>query len=95
MRVVRFREADTARYGALRDGGAAPPAAGPSGDPSVPDGVLRLPLSEVRLSAPVVPGGVLAAGRNHTEHAAEPGDGVPEVPLVFPGSATGAVGSRP
>ncbi|MCQ0024168.1 hypothetical protein M4914_15205 [Streptomyces somaliensis DSM 40738] len=59
MRVVRFREADTARYGALCDDGAVPPADGPSGDPSAP------------------------------------GDGVSEASLVFPGSATGAVGSRP
>ena len=44
----------------------------------------QVPLSEVRLLAPVIPRSKVACiGRNYAAHAAELGNDVPEEPLVF------------
>jgi 2-keto-4-pentenoate hydratase/2-oxohepta-3-ene-1,7-dioic acid hydratase in catechol pathway len=42
-----------------------------------------MPLERVRLLAPVLPGKIIAVGRNYAEHAKERGVDVPEIPLVF------------
>jgi 2-keto-4-pentenoate hydratase/2-oxohepta-3-ene-1,7-dioic acid hydratase in catechol pathway len=52
----------------------------------------RLPLSEVRLLAPVEPSKVLCFGRNYAEHAKELGNEVPEIPVVFAKFSTSVVG---
>jgi 2-keto-4-pentenoate hydratase/2-oxohepta-3-ene-1,7-dioic acid hydratase in catechol pathway len=52
-----------------------------------------LPLSEVRLLAPVIPRSkVVAVGRNYAAHAAEMGSDVPEEPLLFLKPNTSVVG---
>ncbi len=43
----------------------------------------RIPLSEVRLLAPVTPSKIVCVGRNYTEHAAELGNAMPSEPLLF------------
>jgi 2-keto-4-pentenoate hydratase/2-oxohepta-3-ene-1,7-dioic acid hydratase in catechol pathway len=42
-----------------------------------------IPLSAVRLLAPVVPGKIICIGRNYVEHAREHDAEVPETPLLF------------
>ncbi len=42
-----------------------------------------LRLAEVELAAPLVPGTVLAVGRNYAKHAAELRNAVPDAPVVF------------
>jgi 2-keto-4-pentenoate hydratase/2-oxohepta-3-ene-1,7-dioic acid hydratase in catechol pathway len=42
-----------------------------------------IPLGEVRLLAPVLPGKVIAIGRNYPEHAREHEVEIPEVPMLF------------
>jgi 2-keto-4-pentenoate hydratase/2-oxohepta-3-ene-1,7-dioic acid hydratase in catechol pathway len=42
-----------------------------------------LPLEEVRLLAPVLPGKIICVGRNYVEHAREHGAEVPKIPLIF------------
>lgn len=43
----------------------------------------RLPLADVQLLPPLLPGKILCVGRNYAEHAKEMGNDVPDVPLVF------------
>jgi 2-keto-4-pentenoate hydratase/2-oxohepta-3-ene-1,7-dioic acid hydratase in catechol pathway len=40
-------------------------------------------LSNVKLHAPVLPGKIIAVGRNYTEHAVEQNVDMPETPLLF------------
>jgi 2-keto-4-pentenoate hydratase/2-oxohepta-3-ene-1,7-dioic acid hydratase in catechol pathway len=42
-----------------------------------------LALSEVKLLAPVAPSKIVCVGRNYREHAAELGNKMPDVPLLF------------
>lgn len=42
-----------------------------------------IPLSTVRLHAPVLPSKIICVGRNYAAHAKEHGVAVPEVPLIF------------
>ncbi|HEU5034236.1 MAG TPA: fumarylacetoacetate hydrolase family protein [Mycobacteriales bacterium] len=53
----------------------------------------RVPLSGVRLLAPVLPSKVVAIGRNYAEHASEMGGEVPERPLIFLKPSTAVIGS--
>ena len=43
----------------------------------------KIPLSEVRLLAPVAPSKIVCVGRNYSEHAAELGNPMPDAPLLF------------
>jgi 2-keto-4-pentenoate hydratase/2-oxohepta-3-ene-1,7-dioic acid hydratase in catechol pathway len=43
----------------------------------------KIPLSEVRLLAPVVPSKIICVGRNYKDHAAELGNQMPSEPLLF------------
>ena len=82
MRIVRYQTGEEApRFGWLLEDKVGPV-----------DGDLfgryrrreaKFPLSEVRLSIPVVPGKILCVGRNYVEHARELGNEVPQVPLIF------------
>lgn len=98
MRVVRYTPT----------AGGAPSYGLLEGDPDGPDAVVvaldgapyeevrptgqRTPLDRVRLLAPVEPTKVLAYGRNYAEHAAEFGNEVPEIPLVFIKPSTAVTG---
>jgi 2-keto-4-pentenoate hydratase/2-oxohepta-3-ene-1,7-dioic acid hydratase in catechol pathway len=52
----------------------------------------RFPLSAVRLLSPVLPSKVVAIGRNYAEHAAEMGNEVPDVPMLFFKPSTSVIG---
>jgi 2-keto-4-pentenoate hydratase/2-oxohepta-3-ene-1,7-dioic acid hydratase in catechol pathway len=56
----------------------------------------RVPLSAVKLLAPVLPSKVVAIGRNYREHASEMGGEVPDKPLIFlkPSTAVIAAGDE-
>jgi len=43
----------------------------------------KIPITEVKLSAPCMPSKILCVGRNYVEHARELGNEVPKVPLIF------------
>ena len=43
----------------------------------------KIPITEVKLSAPCMPSKILCVGRNYVEHAKELGNEVPKVPLIF------------
>lgn len=43
----------------------------------------RIPLDKVKLLAPLIPGKIIAIGRNYAEHAAETGSALPERPIIF------------
>src|SRR5204862_293134 len=60
-------------------------------DEPVPTGE-EVPLSEVRLLAPVLPSKVICVGRNYMEHAREMGGEVPEEPLIFMKPSTAVIG---
>jgi 2-keto-4-pentenoate hydratase/2-oxohepta-3-ene-1,7-dioic acid hydratase in catechol pathway len=51
-----------------------------------------MPLDRVRLAAPVLPGKIVAVGRNYAEHAKERGVDVPEIPLIFLKPPTSVIG---
>jgi 2-keto-4-pentenoate hydratase/2-oxohepta-3-ene-1,7-dioic acid hydratase in catechol pathway len=42
-----------------------------------------MPLDRVRLLAPVIPGKIVAVGRNYVDHAKERGADAPEIPLIY------------
>lgn len=42
-----------------------------------------MPLERVKLHAPVIPGKIIAVGRNYVEHAKERNVEVPDIPLIF------------
>ncbi len=43
----------------------------------------RVPLAEATLKAPLIPGKIIAIGRNYADHAAETGSDLPAKPLIF------------
>ncbi len=47
------------------------------------DATLAEPLADLRLLSPVVPGKIVAVGRNYAAHAAELGNDVPAEPILF------------
>jgi 2-keto-4-pentenoate hydratase/2-oxohepta-3-ene-1,7-dioic acid hydratase in catechol pathway len=51
-----------------------------------------IPLSSVKLLAPVLPSKVVAVGKNYADHAAEMGGEVPEEPVIFLKPSTAVIG---
>jgi 2-keto-4-pentenoate hydratase/2-oxohepta-3-ene-1,7-dioic acid hydratase in catechol pathway len=51
-----------------------------------------LPLSSVKLLAPVLPSKVVCIGKNYADHAAEMGGAPPEAPVVFLKPSTSVIG---
>ena len=54
----------------------------------------RIPLSEVKLLAPVTPSKIVCVGRNYREHAAELGNPMPTEPLLFLKAPTAIIGHK-
>ncbi|MGA4839384.1 fumarylacetoacetate hydrolase family protein [Streptomyces sp. G45] len=54
---------------------------------------VKVPLSKVRLLAPVIGHKIVAFGRNYAAHAKELGNEVPEAPFAFFKPATSMIGS--
>ncbi len=42
-----------------------------------------MPLADVRLLSPCLPGKIVCVGRNYVEHARELGNDIPKIPLIF------------
>ncbi len=90
MRLVRFRHDERIATGVLDDDRVRVLRGTFFQDP-VPTGE-EVPLSTVRLLAPVLPSKVVAVGKNYPLHAAEFGSEVPEEPLVFLKPSTSVIG---
>lgn len=86
MRIIRYvYKQEPASYGWLLDTPDGPLVGPLDGSPF---GEFRrmeatIPLSKVRLLAPVQPSKILCIGRNYAAHAKEHNADVPEVPLLF------------
>ncbi len=91
MRLVRFRQGNRIATGSM-DGGFVRPLKGTFFQDPVPTGE-EVPLTEVKLLAPVLPSKVVAIGRNYVEHAQEMGGQVPDEPLIFLKPSTSVIGN--
>jgi 2-keto-4-pentenoate hydratase/2-oxohepta-3-ene-1,7-dioic acid hydratase in catechol pathway len=92
MRVARFAHGERIGYGVVDEDSLVELV----GDPIIAGFDTtgkRIPLSEARLLAPVIPRSkVVAVGRNYAKHAAEMGNEVPSEPLVFLKPNTSVIG---
>lgn len=93
MRIARFSVDDEPKYGVVEGEGAV---AVLDSDPlyrPVQFTGERLPLTDVRLLAPVIPRSkVVCVGRNYAAHAEERGHLPPEEPLIFFKPNTSVIG---
>jgi 2-keto-4-pentenoate hydratase/2-oxohepta-3-ene-1,7-dioic acid hydratase in catechol pathway len=90
VRLVRFRAGERIATGVL-EGDHLRPLRGTFFENPLPTGE-EVPLSSVRLLAPVIPSKVVAVGRNYPEHADEMGDPLPEEPVIFLKPSTAVIG---
>jgi 2-keto-4-pentenoate hydratase/2-oxohepta-3-ene-1,7-dioic acid hydratase in catechol pathway len=90
MRIVRYSRQGDVGFGILEDEAVAAISPHPFGAFEYTG--ERLPISEVRLLAPVLPSKVLAIGRNYAEHARELGNEVPPEPVLFLKPSTSVIG---
>jgi len=82
MRIVRYKyKNEAARYGWLLEEKVGPIVGNIYGEYRRQE--AELPLSSVRLLAPVEPSKIVCVGRNYAEHAREHNAEVPKVPLIF------------
>jgi 2-keto-4-pentenoate hydratase/2-oxohepta-3-ene-1,7-dioic acid hydratase in catechol pathway len=97
VRIARFSYQGDVSFGVV-DGPGEDPAdlvvGIASGHPFAPLQLTgeSLPLSQVRLLAPVLPSKVVCIGKNYADHAAEMGGAPPESPVVFLKPSTSVVG---
>ena len=98
MRIARFSRGDEVGFG-LVEGvepddptkGTITPIVGHPFAPPEPAGP-PVPLTEVRLLAPVLPSKIVAVAKNYAAHAAEMGGEVPAEPNVFLKPSTSVIG---
>ena len=90
MRICRVAVGDELHYGVLEGEAVALLSSHPFG-PFEPEGRV-LPLSEVRLVAPVLPSKIIAVGKNYADHAKEMGGEVPAAPMIFLKPSTAVIG---
>ncbi len=81
MRIYRFRHEGRVRTGILRENALFPIRGSIYRKFTVDD--MGIPLNSVLLLPPVLPGKIVAVGRNYRDHAAERGKPVPKQPLLF------------
>lgn len=96
MRICRFTTSDsaTARLGIVEDESVLPLKDGESIESfPAPDTEVGIPLSGVKLLAPVLPSKVVCVGRNYREHAAELGNKMPDEPLLFLKAPSAVIGN--
>ncbi|MBZ2198613.1 fumarylacetoacetate hydrolase family protein [Occultella gossypii] len=92
MQIARFTTGDDPHYALVEGSDLVVLTGDPLYTPLTPTG-QRVPIETTRLLAPVIPRSkVVAFGRNYAEHAAELGNEVPELPLVFVKPNTTVVG---
>ena len=53
----------------------------------------KIPLTDVRMLAPVAPSKIVCVGRNYSEHAKELGNPMPDAPLLFLKAPSSLIGS--
>jgi 2-keto-4-pentenoate hydratase/2-oxohepta-3-ene-1,7-dioic acid hydratase in catechol pathway len=96
VRIARFTTDEDPQYGVVGGPDGDEIVATLVGDPLYAGIELtgeQIPLSQVRLLAPVIPRSKVACiGRNYAAHAAELGNDVPDEPLVFLKPNTSVVG---
>jgi 2-keto-4-pentenoate hydratase/2-oxohepta-3-ene-1,7-dioic acid hydratase in catechol pathway len=86
MKIARISHPslDNRRYASVIGSGVLPfPADYSLERQELQQTTTSLPLSEVKLFAPVTPSKIVCVGRNYREHAAELGNKMPEEPLLF------------
>ncbi|MFB4277421.1 MULTISPECIES: fumarylacetoacetate hydrolase family protein [unclassified Nonomuraea] len=82
MRIIRYDDAGTVRWGVLDPDGTVRAAQGDPFTELVPGAVVGN-VEDLRLRAPVTPSKIVCVGRNYADHAAEFGNPVPKEPLIF------------
>ncbi|MCU1588834.1 MAG: Ureidoglycolate lyase [Frankiales bacterium] len=97
MRIARFSHSGDVAFGVVEGPGEDPAdlvVAVAAGHPFAPLQLTgeSLPLSAVKLLAPVLPSKVVCIGKNYADHAAEMGGAPPEQPVVFLKPSTSVVG---
>ena len=102
MLITRFSLESTVAFGVIEpaEGEEFDPASAtvtpmrghPYGELDLVD--LKLPLSTVRLLAPVLPAKIIGIGKNYAEHAEEMGSEPPSEPLAFLKPSTSVIGPR-
>ena len=102
MLITRFSLESTVAFGVIEpvEGEELDPASAtvtpmrghPYGELDLVD--LTLPLSTVRLLAPVLPAKIIGIGKNYAEHAEEMGSEPPSEPLAFLKPSTSVIGPR-
>ncbi|GAC1611779.1 MAG: fumarylacetoacetate hydrolase family protein [Mycobacteriales bacterium] len=97
MRIARFSAAGDVAFGVVQGPGDDPAdlvVAVAAGHPFAPLQLTgeTLPLSAVKLLAPVLPSKVVCVGRNYADHAAEMGGAAPAEPVVFLKPSTAVIG---
>ncbi len=102
MLITRFSLESTVAFGVIEpaEGEEFDPASAtvtpmrghPYGELDLVD--LTLPLSTVRLLAPVLPAKIIGIGKNYAEHAEEMGSEPPSEPLAFLKPSTSVIGPR-
>ncbi len=90
MRSCRFTRGGREAYGVVEGTTVRALSAAPwlGGLPEGP----ALPLADLELLAPTLPGKVVAVGRNYRAHAAEQGAEVPKEPLLFLKPSSAVIG---
>jgi 2-keto-4-pentenoate hydratase/2-oxohepta-3-ene-1,7-dioic acid hydratase in catechol pathway len=86
MKIARISHPslDNRRYASVIGSGVLPfPADYSFERQELQQTTTSLPLSEVKLFAPVTPSKIVCVGRNYREHAAELGNKMPDEPLLF------------
>jgi len=82
MKFIRYQYKNAApRFGWIYEDRVGPVEGEPFGEFRRLE--VEIPLNEVRLLAPVLPGKIICVGRNYIEHAMEHDAEVPEWPLLF------------
>ncbi len=90
MKIVRFDDRDTARFGSL-DGDRITPLVGTI-DALKRSGEAAIALGATRLLAPAAPGKIVAIGLNYADHAAEAQRELPKEPMLFLKPSTAVIG---
>jgi len=94
MRIVRFSDGGSPRYGALEDDSTRVVVlkGDPLFSPVEPSGQI-VELEEIRLLSPVIPRSkVVGVGKNYADHAREMGGEAPDHPILFLKPNTSVIG---
>ena len=97
MKIVRFEYHGAISYGTLENGLVTVYDGSPFPTPDTGPAVFKatkrqVPLHDVKLLAPCLPGKVVCLGLNYRPHAAELNINLPELPLLFLKPSTSVIG---